>query len=315
APALMATNATAGVIAQLGFEAEIGLLRDQVRDWIHQCSEEVQEPLRWQFDDGNAKYFRPLTMFSCYRAIYEGPIPQSLMRAALVLEMFHNVSLIVDDILDESDERRGKPTLHCRFGLLPALMTSGYIVADGYRAVCDDPLSIRLLSELLERLGVAECAQWRLRRQPLGVDDWRGIAGEDTGSMFEICACLATRTEELRRFGGLLGVLYHGCDDVGDCKGLEALGGGGIQDLNDGILTLPVSFAIRDPRIRSLFCGSQPTHAELDEISCAMRAELPEAEAYLDRLAEEAKREARTEVPNPDPLFALVDHTRQLSMR
>ena len=32
----------------------------------------------------------------------------------------------------------------------------------------------------LKRLGVAECMQWRLRRQPLGVEDWRKIAGEDT---------------------------------------------------------------------------------------------------------------------------------------
>ena len=38
--------------------------------------------------------------------------------------------------------------------------------------------------------GAAECLQWRLRRQPLGLEDWRAIAGEDTGSMFEICAAL-----------------------------------------------------------------------------------------------------------------------------
>jgi hypothetical protein len=44
-----------------------------------------------------------------------------------------------------------------------------------------------LLAELMQRLGVAECVQWRLRRQPLTVSDWRGIAGEDTGSMFEVC--------------------------------------------------------------------------------------------------------------------------------
>ncbi len=311
----MAIGPTAAVIAQLGFDAEIDTLREHVGDWIDRCSPEVQEPLRWQFDGHSAKYFRPLTMFCCYRAIYEGPIPPSLMRSALVVEMFHNVSLIVDDILDHSDLRRGKATLHCRFGLLPALMTSGYVVADGYRLLSTDPFSIRTLSALLERLGVAECAQWRLRRQPLGVEDWRVIAGEDTGSMFETCACLATRTEELRRFGGLLGVLYHGCDDVGDCRGLEALGGGGTQDLNDGILTLPASLAIRDPRIRLLFCKANPTREELDDMACAMKAELPDAEAYLDQLAEEARREAKREAPNPDPLIALVDHTRQLSMR
>lgn len=89
----------------------------------------------------------------------------------------------------------------------------------------------------------------KLCGQPLGIEDWRQIASEDTGSMFEICACLGGGDERLRRFGQLLGLLYHGCDDVADVKGLEALGGGGDDDICDGILTLPASIAIRDPHV------------------------------------------------------------------
>jgi geranylgeranyl pyrophosphate synthase len=229
--------------------------------------------------------------------------------------MMHNVSLIIDDILDASDERRGKATLHTRFGLLPALMASGYIVADGFKLSASDPHDIALFSELLKRLGVAECAQWRLRRQPLGLEDWQGIAGEDTGSMFETCACLATRDESLRKFGRLLGMLYHGCDDVGDVKGLESLGGGGEEDLRDGILTLPASLAIQDPAIAALFCQPEPSPADLERISLAMRAQLPAAEAHLDQLAAEAKWEAHLHTTRPATLYALVDHTRELSRR
>src|SRR5262245_52233376 len=213
------------VIAELGLGPEIRILQAELATWVAQSSDEVRAALEWQFRPGS-KYFRPLTIFSCYRAIYQGPIPPGLIRSAAVLEMFHNVSLIVDDILDRSLTRRGVPTLQAQFGLLPALMTAGYIVADGYDIVRDDPHDMSLLGERVKRLGTAECIQWRLRRQPLGVDDWRSIAGEDTGSMFEVCACLGTRTEELRRFGHLLGLLYHGCDDVGDVRGASALGGG-----------------------------------------------------------------------------------------
>jgi geranylgeranyl pyrophosphate synthase len=194
-------------------------------------------------------------------------------------------------------------------------MASGYIMADGYQMVADDPFDIQLFSELMKRLGVAECLQWRLRRQPLGVEDWLQIAGEDTGSMFEVCACLGTRSEELRRFGHLLGVLYHGCDDVGDAKGLEALGGGGDEDLRDGILTLPAAFAIRDPDIQTLFCKPQPTARELEDIVGAMQAKLPEAELYLDKIAADARQEAQWYAANPEPLLALVEHTRQLAQR
>jgi geranylgeranyl pyrophosphate synthase len=157
--------------------------------------------------------------------------------------------------------------------------------------------------------------QWNLRRKPLGIDDWRQIASEDTGSMFESCACAATRDDSLREFGHLLGVLYHGCDDVADVKGLASLGGGGDEDLRDGILTLPASLAIRDGEIAALFCGAEPSERELAAIATAMRAALPEAEDYLDALAREAKVEAESRVPNPVPLFALVDHTRELSRR
>ena len=277
-------------------------------------SDEIRGALGWQFQ-GGSKFFRPLTVFSCYRAIYEGPIPPPLIRSAAVVEMFHNVSLIIDDILDDSRYRRGRLTLHCRFGTLPALMAAGYVVADGYRMVKDDPHDIGLLSELMMRLGVAECMQWRLRRQPLGVEDWRRIAGEDTGSMFEVCACLGTRTEELRRFGHLLGVLYHGCDDIGDVRGAKALGGGGDEDLRDGILTLPAALAIRDPQASRLFRAPDPSADDLQAMAEAFGARLPEAEQYLDTIAEEARAEAKRSASNPRVLLALVDHTRELSNR
>lgn len=307
-------SATAEIIAELGFSEEITRVRQRIDTWISTASVEMQPLLHWQFV-ARSKYFRPLTIFSCFRALSPDPIPETIIRSAAVLEMMHNVSLIIDDILDKSEERRGKATLHSKFGLLPALMASGYIVADGYRMSADDPHDVRLFSDLLKRLGVAECLQWRLRRQPLGVDDWLEIASEDTGSMFETCACLATRDDSLRKFGHLLGVLYHGCDDVGDVKGLESLGGGGEEDLRDGILTLPASLAIQDPEIAALFCKSAPTTDELARISAAMSAELPAAERRLDELAAEAKWEAHFPASHPAALLALVDHTRELSRR
>ena len=306
--------ASGNVVAELGFAAEVEALRGALAAWIAQASEEVREPLTWQFN-GRSKYFRPLTVFSCYRALYQGPLPPTLIRSAVVVEMFHNVSLIVDDILDRSRFRRGELTLHCRFGTLPALMVSGYVTANAYRMVRDDAHDIRLLSELMMRLGVAECLQWRLRRRPLDVEDWRRIAGEDTGSMFEVCACLGTRTEELRRFGHLLGMLYHGCDDVGDVRGAEALGGGGEEDVRDGILTLPAALAVRDPRIATLFLRPKPTRADLRRLTAAFHAAVPDAERYLDGIADEACVQAQKCAPNPAPLLLLVEHTRRLSRR
>jgi len=293
-----------------GFDSEIELLKRFVRDWIDRGDPEMRPLLEWQFVS-RAKYFRPATIFACRKAVSPGEIDGEIIRRAAAVEMVHNVSLIVDDILDRSRFRRGVATLHCRFGLLPALMTSGYIVAEAFHLLSDYPFGIERLGELLKRLAAAESVQWRLRRHPLGVEDWRYLAGEDTGTMFEVCACMGTGDERLRAYGHLLGMLYHGCDDVGDVRGAVALGGGGDQDLRDGILTLPASLAIRDPEVAILF--RNPSPERLQELVAKVAAALPAAEEYLDHLAEEAIAEAERVAVSPAVLIELVRNTRLLS--
>ncbi len=297
---------------QLNLTADLDHLKFLINRWVERSNSELVDLLRWQLIS-QPKYFRPFTIFSCHRAVSSQPVPKRVMRAAVALELFHNVSLIVDDILDRSRSRRNRLTLHCRFGSLPALMASGYITAGGFRMVSRDAYSVRLLSELMQRLGVAECFQWRLRRRPLSVADWREIAAEDTGSMFETCACLGTRDDRLRKFGRLLGMLYHGCDDVADARGFSALGGGGDADVRDGILTLPAAIAIQDPKVAVLFRaqGAQSGSLFMGKIAAA----IPEAEEILDELAEEARTEALRNASNSKPLLELVRHTRTLSRK
>jgi geranylgeranyl pyrophosphate synthase len=305
--------ATDDVIAQLGATSEIELLRERIDTWLEDVDDELREPLGWALS-GKPKHFRPVTLFACHRATQETPAAEAV-ELAFAIELAHNMSLIVDDVLDRSDERRGIATVERKFGQLTALMASGYLVADAFDAVGNDPFAVRHLSELLRRLGAAECLQWRLRRRPLGVEDWRRIAGEDTGSMFEICAVLGARSQRLRRYGHLVGVLYHGCDDVGDLRGLEALGGGGEEDIRDGILTLPAALAIRDAQIRELFAVDDGDEDRLATLAAAFRAELADAEEVLDRIADDARTEADRFAYEPEPLLALVDQVRQLSRR
>ena len=305
-----ASSTSKRLIQALSFEEEIARLKDFIYDWIDHSDHEVREFLDWQFL-GESKYFRPVTIFACHVSVRTEPIDAALIRSAATLEIVHNVALIIDDILDRSRHRRGKLTLHCRFGTLPALMTAGYITASAFEILGHDAYGVDLIASLLKRLSVAECLQWRLRRHPLGVEDWREIAGEDTGTMFETCACLATRDENLRTYGRLLGILYHGCDDVGDVRGGVALGGGGDEDVRDGILTLPVAIAIRDPEVAVQF--RNPSKEGLAILMNEAKSALPEAERYLNQIAEEAAEEARKSAHNPEPLTALIRHTRRLS--
>src|SRR5262249_25130011 len=90
-------GASAAVIAELGFAVEMEALRRQIADWIRECNDEMRAALEWQFLAGS-KYFRPLTIFSCYRALHRGPVPAQVMTSAMVVELFHNVALVIDDI-------------------------------------------------------------------------------------------------------------------------------------------------------------------------------------------------------------------------
>lgn len=297
------------VIPELGFEEETEALREAIRAWVASTPAEMQPQLGEQFLAGS-KYFRPLTIFACQTAVGSETIADETIQAAVALELFHNMTLVVDDILDQSDERRGKPTMHTAFGQLTALMTSGFMVAEGYRMMAQEPQVVRLLSELMSRLGVAEVMQWDSRKMPRGVEDWRRLAQEDTGSMFEVAACLGDRSEGLREYGGLLGTLYHACDDVSDVRGTEALGGGGEEDIRDGILTLPAAIAVREPEIAVMF--RDPNPANYDALAEAFRAALPEAEAELDRIAASAIAEAKQFASRPKKLITLVDRTRAL---
>ncbi len=295
---------------RMGLTADLERMRAILATWVENCDLEVREMVRCQLS-GRAKHFRPVTIFACYRSMTKQAPPAAVLRSAAALELVHNVSLIVDDILDRSRYRRGKLSLHCRFGFLPALMTSGYITAAASKMVARDAYSVSLLAELMQRLGAAECFQWRLRRHALGVEDWRMIAGEDTGSMFEVCARLGTRDHLLLKFGKLLGILYHGCDDVADVRGTTALGGGSAKDIEDAIVTLPVAVAIRDPETALLFRNTSPSTR--GALTRKLVEALPEAERCLDQIAAEAEAEAVAQARYPERLLALIRDTRLLS--
>ncbi len=313
-------NATAKAVAETsavwelpqrsGLTADLQRLRSLLSAWAEETDPEVRPMIQAQLS-GRAKYFRPVTIFSCYYSVFDRKLSSEVLTSAAGLELLHNVSLIVDDILDRSRYRRGNLSLHCRFGFLPALMTSGYIMAAVSKLVATDAYAVTCLAELMQRLGVAECLQWRLRRHALGTEDWRMIAGEDTGSMFEICARLGTRDNRLQKFGKLLGMLYHGCDDVADVRGTTALGGGSAKDIEDAIVTLPVAIAVRDPKTALLFRNASiPNRPALTQ---KLVEALPEAEIYLDQLAAEATAEAVNNSRYPERLISLIRDTRLLS--
>ena len=305
-------SAASTMASRLGLANELAAVESMLESWIAGCDEEFQAVLRYQFEPGS-KYLRALTLLSCDSATREdhARMPtDDVLLGAVVIEIAHNATLIVDDILDRSPTRRGRPTVANAFGELTAHMVAGYMMSDLYHLLRNEAFAQAQLTSLFKRLAVAENRQWRLRKQPLGVMDWRALAREDTGSMFETCANLATGNTRLGAFGNALGMLYHGCDDVADIRGASGLGGGGDDDIRDGILTLPAALALGDAAFATRFAGTPDERAALRP---QLEQQLDSAEQVLDELAADARAEAEAFAREPAQLYALIDVVRSLS--
>lgn len=294
---------------RIGLTAEIDRLRAHLAQLVERSHPEVGEMLDYQLSP-RSKYFRPVTIFACSRAIGSDDV-ESLIPGATAAELLHNYATVTDDIVDRDELRRGKPALHTAYGTLPAVMTGAYLTFAAFHQIADDGYLTELFTELGMRVAAAECRQWRLRRRPADVDTWLTLAGEDTGAMFGACARVATRDDRLARYGYLLGTLYHGCDDIADLRGTLALGGHSDRDITDRIVTLPAAIAVQDPAVAELFSsGAEEQSAEFAE---ALNGAIPRAEEVLDELAADAEREARANTESPEILVDLIRYTRELS--
>jgi len=126
----MSQATTEGIIADLGFREEMQQLREILERWIGGANQEIRPLLEWQFIT-NSKYFRPLTVFSTHRAITDEPIPNRLIYSAAVLEMVHNMTLIVDDIVDTAGTLGQVADAIRRAGAREVLASSSHAVLSG----------------------------------------------------------------------------------------------------------------------------------------------------------------------------------------
>ena len=76
----------------LGLAPEMAQLRQAIQSWAAQTHPEMHEAMAWQFGAGS-KYFRPLTLFSCHRAMSKAPITRGLIHAALMVKTGHDENL------------------------------------------------------------------------------------------------------------------------------------------------------------------------------------------------------------------------------
>lgn len=175
---------------------------------------------------------------------------------ATAIEMIHSASLVHDDLVDEADVRRGRVTVHSKWGGNVALMVGDYLfaLAAGQMAEASDPRIIKSFARGVERICEAELSPVT-DVEPLqkALDQYYAKIGGKTAALFECAAeggLLATggtdqQIEVLRHFGYEIGLAFQIVDDVLDFTADEqTLGKPAGHDLKEGTITLPVLYAV-----------------------------------------------------------------------
>lgn len=104
---------------------EQGVLQEYIKSNIgeHIKDKKLRDIILYALGDG--KRVRPVIVMSIYRQLTKTQeLPQYVIDAALAIEYIHCASLVIDDIMDDDDERRGKPSVHIKYGLTMAQLVT-----------------------------------------------------------------------------------------------------------------------------------------------------------------------------------------------
>ncbi len=251
------------------------------------------------------KRVRPmLTLVAAKLCRYDGARHQGL---AASVEFIHTATLLHDDVVDESDLRRGAATANALWGNKPSVLVGDFLFARAFQLMVEDGSLevLRILSDASAVIAEGEVAQLTTANDTETKEAaYMEVISAKTATLFaaaaELGAVVADRPKEeaaaLRAYGQNLGVVFQLVDDVLDYNAREAdLGKTVGDDFRDGKITLPVVLAFErgtdDERRfwqRTLEEGEQSAddlaHAiELMERHGTLKDSMSRATDYADR--------------------------------
>lgn len=195
-----------------------------------------------------------------------GEVTEVTQRATVGLELLHTASLVHDDVVDESGERRGQASVNASYNNKVAVLVGDYILSTALLNVSltGDQAIITYLAQLGRTLSNGEILQLtNIRNQEISEEVYYQVIRQKTAALFEACAGMGAMStgagrediEAARKFGQNLGIIFQIRDDIFDYYDSEAIGKPTGNDMAEGKLTLPVIHALRttgDEEMRAL---------------------------------------------------------------
>lgn len=201
------------------------------------------------------KRMRPMLILLMARNF--GQITDVTQNAAVGLELLHTASLVHDDVVDESEERRGQASVNATYDNKVAVLVGDYILSTALLCVArtHSEQIVTYLAELGRTLSDGEILQLsNIGRKDISEEVYYDVIKQKTAALFEACAGIGAlssgASEEdvmaAKQFGQNLGIIFQIRDDIFDYYDSKEIGKPTGNDMAEGKLTLPVIHAVNN---------------------------------------------------------------------
>lgn len=199
------------------------------------------------------KMMRPILVLLAARMV--GEVNERVLHAAVSLELLHTASLVHDDVVDESDRRRGQRSVNALLDNKAAVLVGDFLLSKAlyHAAATNSNRVVTWVSELGQTLSDGELLQLaNLDKTEISEEDYFEVINKKTASLFETCAKAGTLLagageeciEKLQEFGQKVGLCFQMRDDLLDYDNQHDTGKPSGNDMREGKLTLPVIHAL-----------------------------------------------------------------------
>ncbi len=219
-----------------------------------------QSPLMQQvvnnFLASKGKQLRPILVMLSGRLLGNGTISDNVIYAGAAIELLHNASLIHDDVIDESQQRRGHPSINRIWDNHIAVLVGDFFVS-GALYCAERTMQFKIISVMAylgRELSLGEIEQIdNARNHSIDEQTYISIIRRKTASLFSSCVQVGgyaagaddAALTELKQYAEMLGICFQIKDDIFDYFDNPAVGKPTAgNDLREGKMTLPLIYAL-----------------------------------------------------------------------
>jgi len=202
------------------------------------------------------KQMRPMFVFLVAKMISGGKVNERTYRGASVIELIHTATLVHDDVVDDSNRRRGFFSINALWKNKIAVLVGDYLLSKGLLLSIDngDFDLLRIISVAVREMSEGELLQIeKARRLDITEDVYYEIIRQKTATLIAACCALGAKSvsedevlvEKMRKFGELIGMAFQIKDDLFDYTD-DAIGKPTGIDIKEQKMTLPLIFALNN---------------------------------------------------------------------